>query len=199
MGMAFANISAFGAIPVVQTLIAEGQVSDPVFAFKLASSGSELRIGGVNTALYTGSFTYTPITLQGFWQISVDSINGNGQAINKDVSAVVDTGTSFILGDANMVGQFYGALNATDVGGGFYTMPCNAMPNVSITIEGTSFAISADTFNLGTYDSSGNSCIGAIAGTGSLGDTWILGDVFLQNVYSVFDVGGLQVGFADLA
>jgi cathepsin D len=64
MGMAFANISAFGAIPVVQTLIAEGQVSDPVFAFKLASSGSELRIGGVNTALYTGSFTYTPITLQ---------------------------------------------------------------------------------------------------------------------------------------
>lgn len=64
MGMAFASISMFRANPVVQTLIAEGQVSDPVFAFKLASSGSELRIGGVNTALYTGSFTYTPVTLQ---------------------------------------------------------------------------------------------------------------------------------------
>ena len=64
MGMAFQEISAFHARPVIQTLVSEGQLSDPVFAFKLASSGSELRIGGVNTALYTGSITYTPVTQQ---------------------------------------------------------------------------------------------------------------------------------------
>lgn len=64
MGMAFASISVFPANSVVQTLIAEGQLPDPVFAFKLASSGSELRIGGVDTSLYTGSFTYTPVTQQ---------------------------------------------------------------------------------------------------------------------------------------
>lgn len=90
------------------------------------------------------------------------------------------------------------------------------MPNVSITIGGKPFPISAETFNLGSYNSSGNSCIGAIAATGSLGgmllsvmgafsdahrnlDTWIMGDVFMRNVYSVFDVGQLRVGFADLA
>lgn len=64
MGLAFANISVFAASPVVQTLMAEGQLSEPVFAFKLASSGSELRIGSVDTSLYTGSFTYTPVTQQ---------------------------------------------------------------------------------------------------------------------------------------
>lgn len=64
MGMAFAGISVFPANSVVQTLVAEGQLADPVFAFKLASSGSELRIGSVNTAFYTGSFTYTPVTQQ---------------------------------------------------------------------------------------------------------------------------------------
>jgi hypothetical protein len=64
LGMAFEDISEFQANPLIQTLVAEGAISDPIFAFKLASSGSELRIGGVNSALYTGSFTYAPVTEQ---------------------------------------------------------------------------------------------------------------------------------------
>jgi len=64
MGMAFESISRFGADSVFQTLISQGAVPEPVFAFKLASSGSELRIGGVNSALYKDPFTYTPVTQQ---------------------------------------------------------------------------------------------------------------------------------------
>jgi len=153
----------------------------------------------VNSALYTGSFTYTPVTEQGFWTISGDAINANGADIITNFPAIVDTGTSYILGDAATVGQFYSALNATDVGNGFYTLPCNAMPNVSITIGGKAFPLSAETFNLGSYDTSGEACVGAILATGSLGDIWILGDTFLRNVYSVFDIGNLRVGFAVLA
>jgi cathepsin D len=30
-------------------------------------------------------------------------------------------------------------------------------------------------------------------------DFWVVGGVFLQNVYTVFDKGNIQVGFAELA
>jgi cathepsin D len=62
MGMSFKSLSNFAADPVFDTLVSQGAVPESVFAFKLASSGSELRVGGVNSALYKGSFTYTPVT-----------------------------------------------------------------------------------------------------------------------------------------
>ena len=62
MGMAFQSISTYGASPVFQTLVSESQVSGSVFSFKLSSSGAELYVGGSNSALYSGDFTYTPVT-----------------------------------------------------------------------------------------------------------------------------------------
>lgn len=57
LGMAFRSISSVDASPVVDTLIAQGQLDEPVFSFKLAESGSELYMGGANSALYTGDFS----------------------------------------------------------------------------------------------------------------------------------------------
>jgi cathepsin D len=65
MGMAWESVSEYGANSVFQTLVSQGAVPEPVFAFKLASSGSELYVGGVNSALYRGPFTYVPVTFRG--------------------------------------------------------------------------------------------------------------------------------------
>ena len=62
MGMGFRSISVYNASPVFQTFVDNDAVTSPVFAFKLADSGSELYLGGVNNALYTGDFTWLPIT-----------------------------------------------------------------------------------------------------------------------------------------
>lgn len=64
MGMGFQSISAYNATPVFQSLVSQGQTDEPVFSFKLAASGSELYLGGANSALYTGGFTYTPVTTE---------------------------------------------------------------------------------------------------------------------------------------
>ncbi|KAF9235755.1 aspartic peptidase domain-containing protein, partial [Melanogaster broomeanus] len=64
MGMAFQTISNYDASPVFQTLVDQGQTDEPIFGFKLAANGSELYLGGTNSALYTGSFSYAPVTYQ---------------------------------------------------------------------------------------------------------------------------------------
>ena len=62
MGMAFQSISAYSAPPLFQTLISQGAVTSPVFGFKFAASRpSELFLGGTNSALYTGDFTWVPL------------------------------------------------------------------------------------------------------------------------------------------
>lgn len=62
MGMAFQSISTYNASSVFKTLVSQDQTDEPVFSFKLATSGSELFLGGANSALYTGDFSYTPVT-----------------------------------------------------------------------------------------------------------------------------------------
>jgi hypothetical protein len=55
VGLAFESLSVFGDPPLFTTLVNQGTVA-PVFGVKLAETGSELFLGGVNKALFTGSF-----------------------------------------------------------------------------------------------------------------------------------------------
>lgn len=62
MGLAWPQLSAFSATPFFNTLISEKAVDSGTFGFKLSSSGAELFLGGTNSALYTGSFNWIPVT-----------------------------------------------------------------------------------------------------------------------------------------
>jgi cathepsin D len=62
MGMAFPQISKSGSNPFFQTLVAQGVPAAPQFSFKLATSGSELFLGGVDNSKFSGSFTNVPVT-----------------------------------------------------------------------------------------------------------------------------------------
>ena len=59
--MAFPALSVFGDNPLFTTLVDQGAVPAPEFAMKLAETGSELFLGGVNTALFTGEFVEVPL------------------------------------------------------------------------------------------------------------------------------------------
>jgi cathepsin D len=103
-----------------------------------------------------------------------------------------------IIGDSKSVAAAYKNIRgASDNGDGTYSIPCDASPSVNITFAGTHFALNPSTF---VFNGGDGKCIGGLSYHDDIADEfWIVGDVFLQNVYSMFDVGNSQVGFAALA
>jgi cathepsin D len=92
MGMGFDALSLLGAPPVFQTLVAQGQADLPVFAMKLASSGSELTLGGLNENIFTGDVTYVPVdALLGFWQPTFDALKVGGTQVIGSTSCIIDS------------------------------------------------------------------------------------------------------------
>ncbi|KAJ7244233.1 acid protease [Mycena rebaudengoi] len=201
VGMAFESLSVFGDPPLFTTLVNQGTVP-PVFGFKLAETGSELFLGGVNRALFTGNFRNVSLIEEDFYALNLQALDVNSRTVAtaNGVVAIVDTGTTLLLGDSQGTEILYssipGAKDASAIiGDGFFTVPCNRIPTVGITLGNQIFNVAPNIFNLGILQ--GNDCVGGVVGSAGI-PFWVLGDIFLRNFYSVFDQGNARVGFATL-
>ena len=202
LGMAFSSIAETRANPVFQTLVAHNQTTSGAFAFKLAENDSELTLGGVNSALYKGEFAWTNVTKEAYWQVELEAMAVNNITSSLGHAAIIDTGTTLLIADGDTVARTYasvpGARPAPEVAGpGFYVFPCDSTPSVSLSFGGRAFEISKETFNLGPIFDGSKECVGGLVAQDS--PFWIVGDIFLREVYTVFNYDTKQVGFADLA
>ncbi|GLB45980.1 putative peptidase A1 family protein [Lyophyllum shimeji] len=139
--------------PAFETLVAQGETTAPQFGFKLADPAS-VYLGGVDSNLFTGQLTWTPVTQKGFWHVGLEGVNVNAEPIFAPSSAIIDTGSTLVLGNTSSVANFYDAIpgskDAYDTAGeGFYTFPCNASLDISLTFGGKEFRFDPKHFNLG--------------------------------------------------
>jgi len=205
LGLAFPSISKFGADTLFESLVRQNKLTNPTFSLKLSesSSGAEMYVGGANRMLYKGGITYTRVTDPGFWKVSMDDFRVNGDKVFENIPAVFDTGASYIFGDWERVSEFYKRFDGTldeRKGFGYYSIRCDSFPTVSFTFGGKTFEIHPEALKLNPVGEGSPDCFGAIVAYRlDRVEFWTIGMPFLQGVYSVFDYGMPQVGFADLA
>ncbi|GMK56126.1 hypothetical protein CspeluHIS016_0211820 [Cutaneotrichosporon spelunceum] len=192
------------------------------------AAAGDLTLGGVNHALFTGDIEYVPL-LKGsqsiHWEVSMRAVV-DGFNLGAALPALIDSGTTLVIGPASYVAAFYANLptHAVSIGGGQYVYKAAPL-NTGLNFGGATYMLDDDDMCRvrGSREwyaaqgielpEDGEWCLGGVTGQGSLKnagnvdtgaapmrelDHWIVGNTFMKNVYCVFRADPPAVGFAQL-
>uniref|UniRef100_A0A670J4L9 Peptidase A1 domain-containing protein n=1 Tax=Podarcis muralis TaxID=64176 RepID=A0A670J4L9_PODMU len=162
------------------------------------TDGSMVIFGGIDQSYFTGRINWIPVIYKYQWRIAVDSILVNSKKIacRDGCQAVLDTGTSLLLGPKSEINQIQimSKLNSFPYlfQHSFNCRNLRKMPNVVFVINGIQYPLTPQAY---TRKDNGHCKSGFSSGSKDY-DHLILGDMFLREYYSVFDRGNNQVGLA---
>ncbi|KAM4850534.1 LOW QUALITY PROTEIN: cathepsin D [Urocitellus parryii] len=212
LGMAYPRISVNNVLPVFDNLMEQKLVDKNIFSFYLnrdpsGQPGGELMLGGIDSKYYKGSLSYLNVTRKAYWQVHMDQIEvANGLTLcKKGCEAIVDTGTSLLVGPVDEVKELQKAIGAVPLIQGEYIIPCEkvaSLPKVSLRLGGKDYTLSPESYTLKVSQGGKTICLSGFMGMDippPSGPLWILGDVFIGSYYTVFDRDNNRVGFAEAA
>uniref|UniRef100_G1Q878 Peptidase A1 domain-containing protein n=1 Tax=Myotis lucifugus TaxID=59463 RepID=G1Q878_MYOLU len=113
--------------------------------------------------------------------------------------AIVDTGTSPLIGPPDRVLDILKSINAQITSTGEYIVSCDdvqSLPDIVFTINGVAYPVPAS-----AYIRRVRGCLGADrqrggTDTSTIFSHWVLGDVFLRLYFTVFDRANNRIGLA---
>ncbi|XP_033063096.1 cathepsin D [Trachypithecus francoisi] len=212
LGMAYPRISVNNVLPVFDNLMQQKLVDQNIFSFYLnrdptAQPGGELMLGGTDSKYYKGSLSYLNVTRKAYWQVHLDQVEvASGLTLCKEgCEAIVDTGTSLMVGPVDEVRELQKAIGAVPLIQGEYMIPCekvSTLPAITLKLGGKGYKLSPEDYTLKVSQAGKTLCLSGFMGMDippPSGPLWILGDVFIGRYYTVFDRDNNRVGFAEAA
>lgn len=175
------------------------------------SASSEIVFGGVNQKHYENCLSWHDLgqfqlqdgeTFKGFWDFKLDGVRIGGSELPSSSLAILDSGTSFLMGPADAVGILAKLENVIcidmsdpsasyevecDDPAGFdaAVLDCNQpVFDLDFIADGTTYTLTRDdlVIEVPAKDGGDPICVLRLLGTFEL-DGWILGDVFLNRYY----------------
>ncbi|XP_071330340.1 napsin-A isoform X2 [Trachinotus anak] len=209
LGMAYPSIAVAQVRPVFDTAMAAKLLPQNIFSFYIsrdpkAAVGGELTLGGTDPQYYTGDLHYVNVTRKAYWQIKMDGVTvGNQLTLCKaGCQAIVDTGTSLIVGPREEIRALQKAIGALPLLMGEYFIDCKKIPSlpvISLNIGGKMFNLTGEDYIMKESQMGVSICLSGFMAMDippPAGPLWILGDVFIGKYYTVFDRNADRVGFA---
>ncbi|XP_014728308.1 PREDICTED: gastricsin isoform X2 [Sturnus vulgaris] len=208
LGMAYPSLAVGGMATALEGMLDQDQLSEPVFSFYFSRQptyeyGGELILGGIDPQLFQGDITWAPVTQKLYWQVALEDF-AVGQSVSSWCSqgcqAIVDTGTFLLTVPQEYIESILEALGAQETSYGVsYAVDCSdtqSLPPIAFGIGGARLLLSPSAYVL----NSNGYCTLAIEATYLPSQDgqplWILGDVFLKEYYTIFDMANNRVGFA---
>jgi hypothetical protein len=197
LGLAYESI----AVDNIPTFIDSMSLTEKSFTFYLGTdpTPSYMYMPGFDPALSTESdWTFHDVAQQKYYGLNFTSMQQTGQdAIDMSkYYAVIDSGTSAIVGDSTLIDSLLSGLPRVH-------LTCDNMdefPDIMFTLDDVTYTLSAEDYILKITDAGITECAMGIMGTDFpvYFNYFILGDVFMRKYWTFFDKEANRVGFQEM-
>lgn len=194
LGLAYGSIS----VDKLPTFIDSSDLTDKSFSFVLKENplDSYMTLPGYDSELVgTEEFTFHNVIEEKYYSLKLDSIaQGSNKIDTTGWKAVIDSGTSVIVGSKKIVDPLIQGITVNDDCSGIENLP-----NLTWTIDGIDYVMTPNDYVLSVEEGGQKECVMGVLSS-AFPDNFnyfILGDSFMRKYYSYFDKVNARVGFIE--
>jgi cathepsin D len=153
--------------------------------------------GFEETAMNGQQFQFHNVVEQKYYSLAMTGLHkGSTKIDTTGYKAVIDSGTSVLVGPNTLVKPLIEGITVNDDCSGI-----ESLPTITFEIDGVAYPLTYNDYVLRVNQGGSDECVLAIMGqdfpTGF--NYFILGDSFMRRYYSYFDKKNNRVGFIDAA
>lgn len=196
LGLGYPSLAAYNGTTILDSIMSNKLLKRNIVSFYYSyneNTDGQVTFGYIDESKYSGDLKYYDVIEQHYWTIKLDDILYDGKTLGfckNGCKAVIDTGTTLISGPTV---ELYTLLSMIPVENDCIGL--NFAKNLTFVFNNDSY-----TLNPYEYINISNSTCQALMMPLDINKsnipTWILGDVFLQKYFTVFDRDLNKVGFA---
>lgn len=201
VGLGFSQIGWRNTTPFLELFCQQHLFQQCLFSVYLRRMpgelyGGEITFGGIDESRYTGDVHYVPLSRVGYWQFEMSSVSVGNRQIAKKIEVILDTGTSLILMPIDIFNELQTAMGAL-VENGTRGISCQGenLQDIHFHIGEKKFTFTPADYVVKLETSNTTICVGGFLPIYE--SFWVLGDIFLTRIYTVYDADAKRVGLAD--